>query len=241
MWDDVPQSTKLTGSLNTSGAKVVPWAVETMPMPESDPSSTHAQHQNSGMKMDTPMITEEGIAPGMPVDLDSVIALARARSAPDGFLVSLPDGETGVYTVTSPFPINATKEVTLHVDQYSGRVLADVRWKDYALMPKLVEGGTTLHMGGWFGLSNQLLMLVGCLIVILLCVGGVMMWWNRRPAKRLGAPAMPKNMPQLWKGFVAILILSGFAFPLLGGSLLVLLVLDYLVISRIPVLKQALN
>jgi uncharacterized iron-regulated membrane protein len=235
LWDDVPTSTVLTGSLNEGGSKVVPWAVEELPLPQST-SADHAQHQGEI----APAIAE-GNAPGSVVNLDTVIALAQTRGATPGYSVSLPADETGVYTVAPPFPTDATQEVTLHIDQYSGEVLADVRWNDYGFVPKLVEAGVSLHMGGFFGLANQLLMLFGCLVVITLGITSIVMWWQRRPAMQLGAPPMPKNMPSLWKGFVAILLVTGFVFPLLGASLVAALALDFLVIRRIPVIKRALG
>jgi uncharacterized iron-regulated membrane protein len=113
-------------------------------------------------------------------------------------------------------------------------------WKDYGWVPRAVEMGIMLHEGRFFGLANQLLMLFGCLIVILLAVSGTVMWWQRRPAKTLGAPAMPPNFP-LWKGAVAIIAVMGLAFPMVGISLVTVLLLDYLALSRIPRLKEMLG
>jgi uncharacterized iron-regulated membrane protein len=238
MWDQVPTSTRLTGSLNQNGGKVVPWAAEQMPMPQSS-TSGHEAHGGHSAPAANPAITAEGIAPGTPVNLDSVVALAQAKGAPAGFSVSLPSGEEGVYTV-SAFPNDPAKEITMHVDQYSGKVLADVRWAQYGVVPKAVELGIMLHEGRYFGLANQLLMLFAALTVIFLAITGTVMWWQRRPAGRIGAPAMPSNFP-LWKGAVAIIAALGIIFPLVGISLVVVLLLDYLVIARVPVLKRALS
>jgi uncharacterized iron-regulated membrane protein len=171
--------------------------------------------------------------------LDSAIALAQAKGASAGFNVSLPKGETGVYTI-SAFPDDPTQEVTMHIDQYSGKVLADVRWQDYGLVSKAVELGIAVHMGKYFGLGNQLLMLFACLVVIILCVSGLVMWWQRRPAGRIGAPTIPEYVQQ-WKTPLAIVAILGLVFPLVGFSLVTVLLLDYLIISRIPVLKRILN
>jgi uncharacterized iron-regulated membrane protein len=235
MMNDVPKSTVLTGSLNRNGDHAVPWAVEQLPMPQS--SASEHQHHLGQHEASTPVISE-GIPPGTPVDLNSVIALAQAKGAPAGFNVSLPEGETGVYTV-SAFPNDPTQEVTMHIDQYSGKVLADVRWQDYGLVPKAVELGIAIHMGKYFGFGNQLLMLFACLVVILLCVSGLIMWWKRRPAGRIGVPTLPEHVQQ-WKVPLAIVAILGLAFPLVGFSLVAVLVLDYLVISRMPVLKRIL-
>jgi uncharacterized iron-regulated membrane protein len=231
MWDQVPKSTVLTGSLNQSGAQTVPWAVEQLPMPQSD----HTQHQGQAH---TPAATQpmSGIPAGTPVNLDMIIAFAKAQGAPAGFSVSLPEGEAGVYTV-SAFPNDPTQQITLHIDQYSGKTLADVRWQNYGLVPKAVEAGIAIHMGKMFGLGNQLLMLFACLILILLSVSGVVMWWQRRPTGQLGVPNLPEHMSS-WKVPLAIVAVLGLAFPLVGFSLVFVLLLDYFVLSRIPVLKR---
>jgi uncharacterized iron-regulated membrane protein len=117
--------------------------------------------------------------------------------------------------------------------QNSGKVLADVRWSDYGLVPKAVEIGTSIHMGKYFGLSNQLLMLFATLVVILLAVSGAVMWWQRRPKESswIGAPALPTHVQQ-WRVPLAIVTILGLVFPLVGFSLLTVLLLDYFILSR---------
>ncbi|MDJ0702942.1 MAG: PepSY domain-containing protein [Leptolyngbyaceae cyanobacterium MO_188.B28] len=237
MWDDFPQSTVLTGALNRNGIQSVPWAVEQFPMPQSDLLD---EHPYQPLMDKTPASKAvEGNTPVTPINLDFVIALAQSQGAPPGFNVSWPDGEKGVYTI-SAFPDDPTQEVTMHIDQYSGKVLADVRWRDYGLVPKAVELGIAVHMGKYFGLENQLLMLAACLAVILLCVSGGVMWWKRRPVRRIGAPTIPSYAPQ-WKLPIGIIAVLGVVFPLVGFSLVAVLLLDYLVLSRIPVLQRIFN
>lgn len=226
MWDDIPQSTVLTGTLNQHGEQIVPWAVEQLPMPRSV-VLVHSHGNGS--------IQEHEAA----IDLDTIVSLAQAKGAPPGFSVSLPKEETGVYTV-SAFPNDPTQEVTMHIDQYSGQILADVRWQDYGWVPKAVEMGVAIHMGKYFGVSNQLLMLLACLILVLLCVSGIVMWWKRRPAGKLGAPAMSMDGNQ-WKAPLAIVAVLGILFPLVGASLIVVAVIEYFVINRIHRFRQFLH
>lgn len=237
LWDDVPLSTQLTGSLNDGTTKLVPWAAEPLPLPESDAS--HAAHGGGDGSATEPMVPVAGVPAGIPVNLDSVVALAAANGAPAGYTVSLPGDETGVYTIAAA-PNQPQRQMTLHVDQYSGQVLADVRWAQYGLVPRAVELGIALHEGRYFGLANQLLMLGASLMILTLAVSGVVLWWQRRPAGRLGAPAMPPSFP-LWKGGVAIIVVMGLLFPLVGLSLLAVLALDFLLLARVPVLRQALG
>ncbi len=140
-------------------------------------------------------------------------------------LIELAD-DKGVFTVAL-FADDPRHDATLHLDQYSGQVLADIRWADYGLVARAVESGAMLHEGKMFGLANQLLMLLACLLILLASVSGLVMWWKRRPQGRFGVPPLRHDLP-LWKGGVAIMFRLGLLFPLVGASLLLMLVLDWL-------------
>ena len=212
IWDDVPLSSVPTG------AKIsAPWTLEQAPMP----------------------LSNQPAAETSPIGIDQVVALAAARQVKPGYEVTLPDGPTGVYTV-SLFPNDPADDVTLHIDQYSGKVLADLRFDQFGLIAKPVEYGVALHMGGYFGRANQLILLAVCLALIGSCVTAVVMWWQRRPAGRLGAPPLPRNL-KLAKGLVVLIAAFGIALPLAGLSLVAVLLIDWLVVQRVPVLRTVLN
>jgi uncharacterized iron-regulated membrane protein len=92
-------------------------------------------------------------------------------------------------------------------------------------------------MGKYFGLGNQLLMLFACLLVVILCLSSLVLWWQRRPTGKLGVPPLPAFVQQ-WKVPMAIVALLGIAFPLVGLSLVTVLLLDYLILSRVPFLRH---
>lgn len=226
-WDEVPLSDLTHGSMNT-GPKEVPWALEQTPMPASGSAAGVA-----------------GIAPGDRVGIDSVDALARQIGFEGRYQMHLPRGATGVWTLSrdsmSTDSLDPTSDRTVHIDRHTGRILADVRYEDYSLMGKAMAVGIALHMGT-MGLWSVLANTVVCLMVIFLCVSGVVMWWRRRPAGRLGlaAPPMPSDMP-LWKAAVAVGLVIGIAFPLAGLTFAAVLVFDWLVLSRLPRLRRLLT
>jgi uncharacterized iron-regulated membrane protein len=230
----------LTGVLNEGGEKTVPWAAEQLPMPKSDPGGAHAGHggQSAGPQV-SGIVSQDGVPPGTPVNIDSVVRLAQSNGVPPGFEVRFPMEAEGVYTV-SVAPDDPRNDAVMHIDQYTGRILMQATWAQYGLVPRAVELGIVLHEGRFFGLANQLLMLFASLALVALCVTATVMWWKRRPTGRLGAPAMPQSFP-LWKGAVALLAVMGVLFPLMGTSLVAVLLLDYVVIARMPRLMRALN
>ncbi|MEM6433791.1 MAG: PepSY domain-containing protein [Cyanobacteria bacterium P01_D01_bin.115] len=238
MWDNVPQSTVITGSLNQRGELFVPWAAEQMPIPLSSISpSTHTVSPYQA----TLIAEQRSIASEPDAVFDRVVSLAIEEGAPPGFSVAFPEDETGVYTA-SAFPNDPKQEVTMHMDQYSGALLASVGWQDYGLVPKAVEMGVSIHMGKYFGLANQLLMLFAALVTILLSVTGIVMWWQRRPkgSGLIGAPSMPPYV-QHWKTPLIIVAVLGLALPLMGISLVLVLLLDYFLISRVPLFRRVLG
>ncbi|MFI8480733.1 PepSY-associated TM helix domain-containing protein [Pseudomonas sp. NPDC078700] len=219
MWNDVPQSDKLAGSLNTSTSQTVPWAAEVTPMPESDPHAAHKGMAHMQSSESSALVT-----------LQQVVDSAQGRGVNPGFSVTLPKGELGVYTV-AVFADDPRNDATMHIDQYSGKVLADIGWKDYGLVARTVETGVMLHEGKMFGLANQLLMLLVCLMILLSSVSGLVLWWKRRPQGRFGVPPLRHDLP-VWRGAVVIMLLVGCLFPLVGASLLLVAPLDWLLTRR---------
>jgi uncharacterized iron-regulated membrane protein len=130
---------------------------------------------------------------------------------------------------------------TVHIDQYTGKILADVRYADYSLAGKAMAVGIALHMGT-LGLWSVLANTVVCLSVLFLCVSSLVLWWKRRPAgaSRLAAPPLPKEMP-LWQGAALVGIGVSMAFPMAGIALLSVLAIDSLILSRLPGLRRALT
>ena len=222
-----PLSDQTHASMN-GGIKEVPWALELTPMPASGS-----------------VAGEAGIDPSNPLTLDTVDRFAREIGFTERYQLSLPQGATGVWTrshdsMSNDGP-NPTADRTVHVDRYSGNILADVRYEDYSPFAKFMAVGIALHMGT-MGLWSVLANTVFCLAVIFLSVSAIVLWWKRRPAgvSRLAAPPMPKDMP-LWQGAVLVGLAVSMAFPLAGLTLLAVLTLDALILSRAPKLKQMLT
>lgn len=225
-WDNVPLSDKTHADMNHGAMKEVPWGLEQTPLPASgsDAGAT---------------------AVALPVTLDSVAGFATAQGFVGRFQVNLPGDETGVWTISHDSMSNdgpdPSADRTIHVDQYTGNVLADVGFADYSAYAKAMAYGIAFHEGD-MGVWNLVLNALFCLSVIFLSVSGLVMWWIRRPsgAARLAAPPLPVDLP-MWKGAVFLGLLVSLAFPLVGLTLLAVLALDLLVLSRVSILKRALS
>jgi len=225
-WDNVPLSDEPHASMNHNRGEV-PWALEQTPMPASGSDVGRA-----------------GVEGGR-VTMNTVDALARQIGFDARYQMNVPRSETGVWTLSrdsmSTDSTDPMADRTVHIDQYTGNILADVRYEDYSLAGKAMAVGIALHMGTlgfWSVIANSAI----CLSVLFLCVSSVVLWWKRRPANsgRLSAPPMPKELP-LWQGAVFVGLGVSMAFPMAGLALLSLLALDTLILSRLPKLRHSLT
>lgn len=227
-WDAVPLSDAAHATLNSAGQKEVPWGLEQTPLP------------TSGSVAGVP-----GVPAGQPVNLDTVAALAKQLGFSGQYHIHLPKDDTGVFTLSADTMSgdlkSPTQDRTVHVDQTSGRVIAEAAFADYSLVAKGMAVGIALHQGD-LGLWNAALNLLFCAATVFLCVSGIVMWWKRRPVRswRLAAPPVPHDLP-LWKGGALVMCGVALAFPLSGAVLLAVLLLDWLVLARLPTLKTRLS
>lgn len=195
-WDKYPVSTvPLKDSIDRA-----PWIIENQPTPLSTTAS------------------------GVPAKLDDVVRTVEGLGMAPGYAVVIPNKPDGVFTA-SVYPDDITRERVVHLDQYSGKVLFDMRLKDLGLFGRLAEWGISVHMGQEFGLANQLILLASLVAMVGLVVSGLVMWWKRRPAGSLGAPRLPAGAG-VPKGLIVIAVAGGLFFPMVGISMLVFAVIE---------------
>lgn len=216
-WDNVPLSDKTHASMNDGEQKEVPWTLEQTPLPASgsDAGAT-------------------GLPAGTAVNLDTVASLAGTIGFDSQFRINVPGGEDGVYTISADSmdgdTTSPTGDRTVHVDQYTGKILADVRFADYGLPGKAMAVGVALHQAN-LGLWNTVLNIVFCLGVMFMGVSGIAMWWKRRPAGTLGAPLYPKNY-RVPATILVIALAVVVIFPLTGMAVVVFAIIDLLLPKR---------
>jgi uncharacterized iron-regulated membrane protein len=184
-----------------------PWALGSLKVPESTTAPT-----------------------AHPLTVDQAVALVAGLGVTSDYTLALPANEEGVYTA-SYFPADPKQERTIYLDQYSGKVLKDIRYRDYGAVSKAVSYGTSLHMGRYFGLANQIVCTAISLGLAAMALSGAIMWWKRRPSRTLGAPSRERAAPPL-RAWAAGLIGLGLIFPLMGMTIVAVWLLDRMVFAR---------
>ncbi|HEV7834199.1 MAG TPA: PepSY domain-containing protein [Caballeronia sp.] len=206
------------------------------------PAIDMADPSMAGMKMDdlplpqTPWAVGATHVPQSAADagdatiaLDKVIALAAQAGVRDGYDIALPITADGVYTV-SYFPSDPQDERTLHIDRYSGQILSDIAYRDYGRVAQWISYGTSLHMGRYFGVANQILASFISLGLAAMSISGFVMWRKRKPGRAVGAPSRPVLDPPM-RAWIGGLTALGIVFPMMGLTMLIVWIWDRLLFS----------
>ncbi|HDS1122841.1 TPA: PepSY domain-containing protein [Stenotrophomonas maltophilia] len=223
---DVPMSHQRLAATTTPT-----WSMQQAQLPVSDLAHAqhtvrpgndgHEGHEGHGGSASGELAPQPGA-----IGIDAAIqAFERLGLAP-GYSVSLPRGAMGVYTA-SVYPEALDQQRVVHLDQYSGNVLLDMTYADYGPLGHGLEWGINVHLGQEYGTANRLFLLIACLAIVLLCASGAVMWWKRRPLGGLGVPPLPRQGRSV-AGVFALLCIGGLIFPLVGASLLLVGLLDFL-------------
>ena len=214
------QSEQLThSSLNTDQLNEVAWNLEQTPLPVSVDSAK----DNSRTSLQS--VYEQALAMGFVINDRGIFS--------DRFRIALPKDDTGVYSIMSVTMsrdmTDPTGDRTVHIDQYSGRVLADIGWQDYSPVAKTMAAGIAFHMGsaGWW---NLILAFLACLMFLVLAITGALLWWKRKPSGKsiqLAAPPGQTFARTPNKTLVLLMLLTGALFPVSGAAMLIFLLIEW--------------
>lgn len=125
-----------------------------------------------------------------------------------------------------------TQVDAVSVDPRDGHIVDHVYFDQFPPLAKLTRWGVDFHMGILFGLPNQLLLTAfgaGLCVMIIL---GYRLWWLRRPARpaQNAAETLCEAWLKLsysWRTLSLLMAIAlGYCLPVMGGSLLIMLMLD---------------
>ena len=159
--------------------------------------------------------------------LDAAERRARSEYPTNPLVVMLP-AKPGEAIVTRVRGLSGPSYVaSVGVDRTAGVETSRKVYDDLAWHEKVRLWVLPVHMGSVFGWPTKVLAAVACLALVWLSVSGVWMWLARRPVGRAGFPhASTATAPKV---AVALILLLGVVFPVVGGSILLVLVGEYLV------------
>jgi uncharacterized iron-regulated membrane protein len=167
---------------------------------------------------------------GNTIAIATVFATAQTAGLVAPYELRPPKNAEGSYWIRSA-STNRHEQSELIVDQYSGDILARVNFADNPPLAKAVSLGISFHQGELYGWLNLAQNTIGAVAALVLSISGFAAWWMRRPQGSLGVPSAPEAA--LGPGMILLVIGLAIMFPLMGGTLVVALCLDWLIFKRL--------
>jgi uncharacterized iron-regulated membrane protein len=121
----------------------------------------------------------------------------------------------------------------LALDGNTGAILNRVDFDQRKTIDRIVAVGVAAHEGQLFGWANQAISEATATGLFLMSVSAIVLWWRRRAAGILGAPTAPPGRGRSI-GLAAFIVSLCLLLPLLGLSMLFVLLVERLVLRRIP-------
>jgi len=171
--------------------------------------------------------------------LDRIVATVAPLSLAPPVLIA-PPARTGAAWTAKSDAQNRPLRVNLTLDGETGAITKREDFAQRALLDRIIGTGVAAHEGQLFGWANQALGVSTALGLITLSVSALVMWTKRRPVGVLGAPKKlgPARLAPALIGLIAVF---GVLLPMLGISLLLVLLIERLVLSRVPRLRDFLG
>jgi uncharacterized iron-regulated membrane protein len=194
-------------------------------MPNMD-ASQHAQHLGFGRH------STSLSGPNAFLALDKMVASVAPLGLPNPVLISPPMRAGGSWTAKSD-----TRDRPLRVDLVlngtTGAILSRTDFHSKPWLDRVIGTGIAAHEGQLFGFANQLVSLLTVIGLMMLSVSGLIMWWKRKPEHVLGAPVAIRPV-RFSAGLVTLMVVFGLYFPFLGGSMILVALVERFVLRRLP-------
>ncbi len=188
-------------------------------------SNEHADHQHHGGAGDAAFNPLQKI-----VSLNLIVESAQQLQLVHPVLIAPPSAKSATWSAKSNAQ-NRPQRAEASFSAQTGELVNRQTFAQRQWLDRVIGVGIAAHEGQLFGWLNQLLGLLTALGLVAVSVSGFIMWRKRAPQGVLGAPpVMPEA--KIGFGFVAIILLAAVLLPVLGASLIIILLLEKLFLAR---------
>lgn len=191
----------------------------------------HAEHMGHDMGAMTGM---EHMAHG--AALDTIIANATAQNLAPPVLITPPSKKDPNWWAKSDAQNRPARE-DVALSAMTGEVVTRNTFGQKHIIDQIVGVGIAAHEGQLFAPLNQVLGVLTALGLITLCVSAFVMWRRRAPEGVLGAPPPIPDARIGW-GLAVLIVVSAVLLPVLGISLIVIGIVEWGVLRRLPFARR---
>jgi len=191
-----------------------------------------------------PGMTMSGDADGGPIGmdysaLDRLVPTVTAQKLAPPVLISPPSKFAPTWAARSD-AADRPLRVDLVLDGATGSMVSRTAFSQRPLLDRIIGYGVAIHEGQLFPPLNQILGVFTALGMITLSTSAIVLWWRRRPTGSIGAPPAHAGVRYPFV-MIGLLVLLGLLLPLLGATMLIVLLLEHLVLSRFATSRQFLG
>ena len=158
------------------------------------------------------------------VPIDDIVRYAKILDLPGVVTISVPESPSGVYSLHNSYNKDLSKQVALHLDQYSGLPVVSLEWKDVGFLIRARMWAMAFHQGQ-FGFWNWLLILLTAISLGILSLAAVLSYFLQKKTSFSGTLPRPESY-SVGAGLYLLLGILGLLFPLFGVSILLIWIVD---------------
>lgn len=174
------------------------------------------------------------LSPDTPVDIEAMLKTARDAKMASPVWLNAPTEKAPYWTAQSQTQNRPLRETLILSPD--GSLIDRQTFSDKHPIDQTIGVLIAAHEGQLFGWVNQLIGLITGLALVILCLSAGIMWFKYRPNDRLGAPeALPNQAIGL--GLAASIIGLGLFLPLFGLSLILVIIVERLILRRLPKMR----
>lgn len=188
--------------------------------------SPHAEHTGVWGRHSTMLQGPEAF-----IAIDKMVETVAPLKLPPPVLISPPIHAGGNWSARSDTR-DRPRRVDLTLDGQTGTILSRTDFDSKPWLDRVIGVGIAAHEGQLFGLANQFVSLFTTMGLIMLSLSGLMMWWRRKPEGVLGAPAKIRTI-RFSAGLITAMVALGLYFPFLGGSMILVWLIERFFLRRI--------
>jgi uncharacterized iron-regulated membrane protein len=164
--------------------------------------------------------------------IDRIVSTAWRLNIPRPVWILPPQIDGGDWLVSSQTQARLLR-IRYTISPRSGAVTSVQNFSGQNIVDKVVGIAVAAHEGHLLGRLNQAILLLNASGLILLTVCAIKLWWQRRPNGVLGAP-IPMSEPRFSPLVAAVIGVLAILLPLFGASLIVVLVIEFAILRRLP-------
>ena len=114
-----------------------------------------------------------------------------------------------------------------------GNITHYKHFSDQLFLDRVIAYGVAIHEGRYFGWLNVVIGVITLVFLIIICNSAFEMWLRRKPPHVLGVPPIILSQRLSWSVRFCIILL-GVILPILGLSMIAVLILEKWIFSRVP-------